>query len=265
MNKFRVGQRVRLTAPASVTHISSSMLGIGSLGTIKAEGFNSKKIVKFDNGLYSWNLKEEWLEPLFKAGQKVKVVPFGKEGTVVGWELFQGEYKVGVEVNKAKCIGITPVLKYYPEEILEAIPEEQPKIRHPHAELMLQYAQDALTMPIEEVNKNWEQLSPVGWVTLFSTKEDCLPAWYEDIQYRRKPKTIRIGNYDVPEPLREAPVEATTIYFVDLAMNTLVHDFVYYTNQHYLINLVLRRRIAHLTREAAELHAKALLSLAATE
>lgn len=34
-------------------------------------------------------------------------------------------------------------------------------------------------------------------------------------KYRIKPKTIRIGKYDVAEPMKEAPKEGTPYYFID--------------------------------------------------
>ena len=37
--------------------------------------------------------------------------------------------------------------------------------------------------------------------------------FYTESKYRIKPRTIRIGEYDVPEPMREAP-EVGTQYFV---------------------------------------------------
>lgn len=57
-------------------------------------------------------------------------------------------------------------------------------MKHKHAELMAQYAQDAMT-----TNKPWELWeiisSPrLGWMPLI-----CSPMWLEGNQYRRKPKT----------------------------------------------------------------------------
>ena len=56
--------------------------------------------------------------------------------------------------------------------------------RHKHAELMMQYAQDALT-----TDKPWglwevKPFSDGEWLPL-----KCSPYWHTDQQYRRKPKT----------------------------------------------------------------------------
>lgn len=47
----------------------------------------------------------------------------------------------------------------------------------------------------------------------------CNPAWCTNIQYRRKPskpKTIKIGEFDVPAPETERPVEGTVYYYPSL-------------------------------------------------
>ena len=59
---------------------------------------------------------------------------------------------------------------------------------HIHAELMLQYAQDAST-----TDKPWEL-----WEFRFDEHEKWTaltvnPTWDDDTKYRRKPRTIRIG------------------------------------------------------------------------
>lgn len=84
----------------------------------------------------------------------------------------------------------------------------------------------------------------------------CEPAWSEHTEYRIKPKTIRIGDIDVPEPVREA-LEIGQEYFVaspamgggsQFMWNGCAHDLKF-----------LRHGLIHLNREAAELHAKALI------
>ena len=91
--------------------------------------------------------------------------------------------------------------------------------------------------------------------------------WYEkthnylcrDYEYRVKLKTIRIGEYDVPEPMREIPARGTTYYVV----NTVApespewYTWVGDTSDIGWFN----RGILHSTRDAAVLHAEALLSL----
>lgn len=52
--------------------------------------------------------------------------------------------------------------------------------KHPHAELMLEYAKDAM-----ETDKPWErwEFNNGAWNCLFKH-----PSWAEEIEYRRKPK-----------------------------------------------------------------------------
>lgn len=127
---------------------------------------------------------------------------------------------------------------------------------HKHAALMLQYAQDAA-----ETDKPWERWqvqSPVHgpWSGFIGD-----PTWDVRAKYRRKPRTIRIGEFDVPEPLREAPALGSA-YMVP---NMFTVSGATYRNwdSDTADFIALERGLAHLTSEAAELHAKALISLSA--
>lgn len=73
---------------------------------------------------------------------------------------------------------------------------------HKHAALMLQYAQDAA-----ETDRPWEQ-----WEWKGSHSIDWAPiaspfAWYEDIEYRRKPKPLECWAVKNPD----GTIYATTI------------------------------------------------------
>lgn len=91
--------------------------------------------------------------------------------------------------------------------------------------------------------------------------------WYEyynnalgyGYTYRVKPKTIRIGEYDVPEPMREIPARGTTYYVVDMVAPSSLREYTWVGDTAGIgwFNL----GILHSTRDAAVLHAKALLSL----
>ena len=77
-----------------------------------------------------------------------------------------------------------------------------------------------------------------------------------------KPRTIRIGEFDVPEPLRVAPKRVTgkvTKYWTVSLSSIGAVDAVIWDNDCW-DKLFLARGIIHLTREAAEIHTKALLS-----
>jgi hypothetical protein len=196
--------------------------------------------------------------------------------------------------------------------------------KHPHAELMLLYAQDAM-----ETDKPWER-----WESEY---DQSLGNWYPctgcpnwdspTVSYRRKPKTISIGNkevnigdklyynnqqgisfvgtvleldfesvvprlalnratngnidkywifsdtkyitrvikigtYDVPEPLRVVPINGTRCYLASVGYPNQWFCFCKdYTNHvRHLANGTL-----HLTEEARDFHNKALLSFTTTE
>ena len=73
------------------------------------------------------------------------------------------------------------------------------------------------------------------------------------------PKTIRIGEYDVPEPVRE-PLEDDKEYWIAyFSLAELANNFKWYSDK--FDNRALKNGLIHLTKEAAVIHAKALLSL----
>ena len=91
--------------------------------------------------------------------------------------------------------------------------------------------------------------------------------WYEkafndlcyDYEYRIRPNTIRIGEYDVPEPMREMPARDTDYYIACITTSGLygVATWVCDAQDIEWFNL----GVVHSTKDAAVLHAKALLSL----
>ena len=78
-------------------------------------------------------------------------------------------------------------------------------------------------------------------------------------EYRIKPRTIRIGKYDVPEPERNALEEGEIYFTLDLDAPNL--PGVYAWTGTSLDASRVAKGIIHLSRKAAELHAEALLSL----
>ena len=126
--------------------------------------------------------------------------------------------------------------------------------KHPHAELMALYAQDAM-----ETDQPWERWEIRGcggdpWV-------DCARpiAWSHDLQYRRKPRTITINGYEVPEPVTEPPKKEGQSYWVihPFAKEGFRQNFWYGAHSDLA---ALRHGLVHLTEEAARVHAEALLS-----
>ena len=118
---------------------------------------------------------------------------------------------------------------------------------------MLQYAQDAA-----ETEKPWERWQ---WFSnCYSKWVDCETGFGFDsgIEYRRKPRTININGFEVPEPLRVAPKLGTVYYMPWLPSETLITG-ICWANDEY-DNRMLSRGLVHLTEKAAALHAQALLS-----
>lgn len=78
--------------------------------------------------------------------------------------------------------------------------------------------------------------------------------------YRIKPKTIRIGAFDVPEPLRVAPKQGTHYWVSDIS--TADDDELFDTwNGLQSEILMLERGLIHSNEEGAEAMRNALLSL----
>lgn len=129
---------------------------------------------------------------------------------------------------------------------------------HIHAALMLQYAQDAST-----TEKPWEMWEfrcdeHEKWAVLTGN-----PAWDDDTKYLRKPRTIRIGEIEIPEPVRE-PLQNGEKYFVP-AIDYDGHDNInsFEWDGDSADTRLLNQGMVHLTGEAALAHAKALLALTA--
>lgn len=124
---------------------------------------------------------------------------------------------------------------------------------HVHQKLMEQYAEDALT-----TDRPWElwEYMPENreWIPLYDN-----PAWHPATKYRRKQKTININGFEVPEPVR-VPLPVGQFYYSPhiLASKGFVAEHEW-NNTNYNYHL-LKAGLIHLTPEAAELHAKALLS-----
>ena len=132
-----------------------------------------------------------------------------------------------------------------------------PAAAHPHAELMMEYAKIAQTTDEPWTHFELRQNDSCVWEAIH------LPLrFYSHVEYRLKPdppKTIRIGEYDVPEPVRE-PLEKDTEYWIaHFSLVGLVDDFKWCNDN--FDKRVLKNGLIHLTKEAAVIHAKALMSL----
>ena len=126
---------------------------------------------------------------------------------------------------------------------------------HVHAELMALYAQDA--MESETPWERWEyrRSELIGWISV-----NTHPEWDDCTEYRRKTKTIHINGIEVPEPCRE-PLACDTKYYMPDIVDSLDGKWAWSAwDDDEVDHARLKAGIVHLTKEAAEMHAKALVS-----
>lgn len=124
---------------------------------------------------------------------------------------------------------------------------------------MLQYAQDAAET--ETPWKRWQtkDTDSENWRNIFNH-----PNWYDHYEYRRKPRVIVINGIEVPEPMRNAPENGSIYFFPRIDVGDK-YAFSTQWSGDYIDEMRLKSGICHSTREAAELHAKALLSFTKKE
>lgn len=117
---------------------------------------------------------------------------------------------------------------------------------------MAQYAEDALITDMPWAL--WEcRIIGTDWRQLYDS-----PTWEKTLQYRRKQKTIIINGFEVPEPVREPLLKET--YYCVTNILVIPGSTQYKWSGDSMDYRFLERGLIHLTQEAAELHAQALLS-----
>ena len=119
---------------------------------------------------------------------------------------------------------------------------------------MLEYAKDWAETDTPWERWEYRRLGDKEWVTL-----EGHPIWFAHGEYRRKPRTININGYEVPEPLRAFPDNHDDVYMVGVIHRTAVRVPPHFrgARPH---RLALEAGLVHSTRAAAELHAQALRS-----
>ena len=127
------------------------------------------------------------------------------------------------------------------------------KTPHPHAETLRAIADG------EEIECADTRSVPVSWSLTSSQLALIQIAHNTCLKFRIKPKTIRIGECDVPEPMRVAPREYAEFFLLDVLSPRK------YISRRWVGNPEQCEQLAagfcHSTAEAAEMHAKALISL----
>ena len=123
---------------------------------------------------------------------------------------------------------------------------------HVHAAAMAEYAKDAA-----ETDKPWER-----WESVYRGRTVALashPQWDACFEYHRKPQTIMIGEYEVPEPCREVPEPGQKFWAVNPF--TGPQGFIWDGNEEDFH--ALKSGFVLLTEEAAEKHYEAFKNLLA--
>jgi hypothetical protein len=117
------------------------------------------------------------------------------------------------------------------------------------------YALDAI-----ETDKPWERWEQSSGTYRDSTWLPCSghPTWHKKFIFKRKPKTININGFEVPEPVREPLEYPQEFYLVSTTTENL--GSMRWGNHNEQQYRWLKQGLIHLTKENAELHAKALLS-----
>ncbi|MBD1229475.1 hypothetical protein [Xenorhabdus griffiniae] len=128
--------------------------------------------------------------------------------------------------------------------------------KHIHADLIMEYAKLA-----QETDKPWEYFQyryadGNDWLEFASNF-----GFHPEVNFRLKPRTIKIGEYDVPEPVRE-PLKSGTGYHIPDITDTEFYAAFIWDNDG-ADAYYLQQGLIHLDRESAELHAKALIALTA--
>lgn len=90
---------------------------------------------------------------------------------------------------------------------------------------------------------------------------ESVALWHEDCEYRFKPKMIKCGDLEFPDPMRVAPAIGTEYWMPALDPNHLgsVIDRIWQPSSDCYQRL--QRGICHTTQAAAKDHARALIAL----
>ena len=124
--------------------------------------------------------------------------------------------------------------------------------KHIHAELMMQYAEDAMTT--DKPWLLWEFMDDSGkW-------HDCSahPSWSKSGTFRRKPEVIRVGDYEFPKPVANHPFNIGDNYYYVLYGDDgfTVYEKVWIDSVE--DGRILATNLIHLDKDSAQQHADVL-------
>ncbi|KMW71139.1 hypothetical protein TI10_22345 [Photorhabdus luminescens subsp. luminescens] len=128
--------------------------------------------------------------------------------------------------------------------------------KHVHAELMMQYARDALKT--DEPWKMWERLhiEAVSW-------EQCLysPAWSTEFKYRRKPEMIAVGKVSFPKPVDYELERGQRYHVMGILSSPQGNIATRLWGDSDFDHEYLQNGFIHLTKEAAQQHFDTLIKI----
>jgi hypothetical protein len=122
---------------------------------------------------------------------------------------------------------------------------------HKHADVLIALAngQEIQYTPHTDISwSDYVERNPINFSPLYCT---------ENVIWRVKPKTIRIGERDVPEPMRVAPATGTVIWMPSIWYQTKASSLTWCNTSENTIRI--ERGLCHDNREAAIAHAEALI------
>lgn len=99
----------------------------------------------------------------------------------------------------------------------------------------------------------------VEWENFNGITETATVVFSDAAEYRLKPRTIMIGDMEVPAPETEAPDDGVRYYFFS-SYGSEITDNVCWRGDAMDIRM-LKHGLVHLTEEAATAHARALIAI----
>ena len=127
------------------------------------------------------------------------------------------------------------------------------KQEHPYAEILRAIADGEEVQYLNKFFNEWMNVSHISTLRFIYEEK------FEPEYIRIKPQTININGYEIPEPMRVAPPTSTLVYIANPADTELATQF-YAGGAIGPMTLCFESGLCHSTKEAAVLHAKALLS-----
>jgi len=125
-------------------------------------------------------------------------------------------------------------------------------MKHKHAEVLKAIADGKAVQ--------WRLDEDDSWLTVEEYERGRInPLAREHFEWRIAPETLMIGDMEVPQPCCEAP-PFDTVYYYPLLSHTGLYTDVHWAGDSYDLHM-LAAGMVHLTKEAAIIHAKALIKI----